>query len=79
MDWHVFTYLNQTRRNINLMADKLAEFAEGFNQLGIATSKGEIETAMAMNIAELSKLSGLLMKRIQHERKKDITLFLEDV
>ena len=48
-----------------------------FNSLGIATSKGELEKAFQEQSAGLAKLSVLLMKRVQHERQKDISLYLE--
>lgn len=79
MDWYKFSYLNGARKNIIAMTDHLETIQQNFNELGIAASKGELEKAIAHNIAELAKLSSLLMKRVQHERQKDISLYLEDL
>lgn len=79
MDWNRFCYLNGSRRTINAMTQQLETIQAGFNELGIAVAKGELEKALAHNIAELAKLSNLIMKRVQHEREKDISLYLEDL
>ena len=79
LDWYRFSYLNGSRRTVDGMTKQLETILDGFNSLGIATSKGELEKALMKNIAELAKLSGLLMKRVQHEREKDISLYLEDL
>ena len=79
MDWHTFQYLNGARRKIDAMTDALIELQSGFNNLGIAVAGGELEKAFMKEIADMSKLSGLIMKRVQHERKKDISLYLEDL
>lgn len=79
MDWYKFSYLNGARKNIIAMRDQLETIQTNFNSLGIAVSKGDLEKAIAHNIAEMAKLSALLMKRVQHEREKDISLYLEDL
>jgi hypothetical protein len=79
MDWHTFSYLNGSRRIIDQMTKQLEEISDAYNHLGIAVAKGDLEKALQHNIAELAKLSGLIMKRVQHERQKDISLYLEDL
>lgn len=79
MEWHTFCYLNGSRRTIDAMISKIDEMQTAFNSLGIATSKGELEKALQEQSAGLAKLSVLLMKRVQHERQKDISLYLEDL
>jgi len=79
LDWYRFSYLNGSRRTVDAMTKQLEEIQSGLNHLGIATSKGDLEKEMMKAIAELAKLSGIIMKRVQYEREKDITLYLEDL
>ena len=79
MPWSTFRYLNGVRRELDMMNRQLLEFHVGFKSLGIAKDNGEIDKMFHKHIKSLNEFSAMLMKRVEHERKKDITLFLEDL
>jgi hypothetical protein len=51
----------------------------GLRDLGIIAPNGQIEKKMIKLIEEQTKLGELLMQMVDQERKKDISLYLEDL
>lgn len=48
-------------------------------ELGIIAPNGQIEKKMIKLIEEQTKLGELLMQMVDQERKRDISLYLEDL
>lgn len=79
LDWHQFSYLNGVRRNNNAAIETYSDYIIGLREMGIIAPNGQIEKKMIKLIEEQTKLGELLMQMVDHERKKDISLYLEDI
>lgn len=79
LDWHQFSYLNGVRRNNNAAIETYSDYIIGLRELGVIAPSGQIEKKMIKLIEEQTKLGELLMALVDQERKKDISLFLEDI
>lgn len=79
LDWHQFTYLNGVRRNNNAAIETYSDYIIGLREMGIIAPNGQIEKKMIKLIEEQTKLGELLMQMVDQERKKDFSLYLEDI
>lgn len=79
LDWHQFSYLNGVRRNNNSAIQTYSDYLIGLRELGIIAPNGQIEKKMIKLIEEQTKLGELLMSMVDQERKRDISLYLEDL
>ena len=79
LDWHQFSYLNGVRRNNNAAIETYSDYIIGLREMGIIAPNGQIEKKMIKLIEEQTKLGELLMSLVDQERKKDFSLFLEDL
>lgn len=79
LDWHQFSYLNGVRRNNNSAIETYSDYIIGLREMGIIAPNGQIEKKMIKLIEEQTKLGELLMQMVDQERKKDISLYLEDI
>lgn len=79
LDWHQFSYLNGVRRNNNAAIETYSDYIIGLRELGVIAPNGQIEKKMIKLIEEQTKLGELLMALVDQERKKDISLYLEDL
>jgi len=79
LDWHQFSYLNGVRRNNNAAIETYSDYIIGLRELGVIAPNGQIEKKMIKLIEEQTKLGELLMSLVDQERKKDFSLFLEDL
>ena len=79
LDWHQFSYLNGVRRNNNSAIETYSDYIIGLREMGIIAPNGQIEKKMSKIIEEQTKLGELLMQMVDQERKKDLSLFLEDI
>ena len=79
LDWHQFSYLNGVRRNNNHAIQTYSDYLMALRDLGVIAPNGQIEKKMIKVIEEQTKLGELLMSLVEHERKKDLSLYLEDI
>lgn len=79
LDWNKFSYLNGVRRNNNSAIQAYSDYLIGLRDLGIIAHNGQIEKKLIKVIEEQTKLGELLMSLVDQERKKDISLYLEDL
>jgi len=79
LDWHQFSYLNGVRRNNNAAIETYSDYIIGLREMGIIAPNGQIEKKMIKLIEEQTKLGELLMALVDQERKKDFSLYLEDI
>jgi hypothetical protein len=79
LDWHQFSYLNGVRRNNNSAIETYSDYIIGLREMGIIAPNGQIEKKIIKLIEEQTKLGELLMQMVDQERKKDISLYLEDL
>ena len=79
LDWHQFSYLNGVRRNNNSAIETYSDYIIGLREMGIIAPNGQIEKKMIRLIEEQTKLGELLMQMVDQERKRDISLYLEDI
>lgn len=79
LDWHQFSYLNGVRRNNNSAIETYSDYIIGLREMGIIAPNGQIEKKMIKLIEEQTKLGELLMQMVDQERKRDISLYLEDI
>jgi len=79
LDWHQFSYLNGVRRNNNMAIETYSDYIIGLREMGIIAPNGQIEKKIIKLIEEQTKLGELLMQMVDQERKKDISLYLEDL
>ena len=79
LDWHQFSYLNGVRRNNNAAIETYSDYIIGLREMGIIAPNGQIEKKIIKLIEEQTKLGELLMQMVDQERKKDFSLYLEDL
>ena len=79
LDWHQFSYLNGVRRNNNSAIETYSDYIIGLREMGIIAPNGQIEKKMIKLIEEQTRLGELLMQMVDQERKRDISLYLEDI
>jgi hypothetical protein len=79
LDWHQFSYLNGVRRNNNSAIETYSDYIIGLREMGIIAPNGQIEKKIIKLIEEQTKLGELLMQMVDQERKKDFSLYLEDL
>ena len=79
LDWHQFSYLNGVRRNNNSAIETYSDYIIWLREMGIIAPNGQIEKKMIKLIEEQTKLGELLMQMVDQERKRDISLYLEDI
>lgn len=79
LEWEEFRYLNGVRKNCVSMMLSVDEYQQGLSELGIISVNGAIETKMRELSAQIAELNTLLMLLVQKERKKDISLYLDDI
>ena len=79
LDWHQFSYLNGVRKNNNAVIEAYSEYIIGLRDLGIIAHNGQIEKKLIKIIEEQTKLGEILMDLVDLERKKDISLYLNDL
>lgn len=79
LNWHQFSYLNGVRKNNNSIIEAYSEYICGLRDLGIITPNGQVEKKMIKIIEEQTKLGETLMNLVDIERKKDISLYLNDL
>jgi hypothetical protein len=79
LNWHEFSYLNGVRKNNQEIMRAYEEYLHGMQSMGIASVKGQIEKKMFLLIKEMSELNTMLTAKVEMERKRDISLWLNDL
>lgn len=79
LGWHEFCYLNGVRKANRAAIETYSDYVFGLRDLGIIAPNGQIEKKMIKLIEDQTKLGELLMSLVDQERKKDISLYLEDI
>lgn len=79
LDWYEFGYLNGVRKNNEATMRAYEEYLHGLQSMGIASVNGKMEKKMFQLIKEMAELNTLLMAKIEEERKRDISLWLNDL
>jgi hypothetical protein len=79
LNWHEFSYLNGVRKNNQAAMAAYEEYLHGMQNLGIASVKGKIEKKMFQLIKEMAELNTMLTAKVEMERKRDISLWLNDL
>lgn len=79
LDWHQFSYLNGVRRNSYGVLLTYEEYLQNLLDMGVITVNGKVEKKIKKLCVEIAELNTLLMSQVQAERKKDISLYLEDL
>lgn len=79
LDWYEFSYLNGVRKNNLAAMATYEEYLHGLQSMGIASVNGRIEKKMMQIIKEMAELNTLLAAKVEEERKRDISLWLNDL
>lgn len=79
LDWYEFSYLNGVRKNNEATMRAYEEYLHGLQAMNIASVNGRMEKKMFQLIKEMAELNTLLMAKIEEERKRDISLWLNDL
>lgn len=79
LDWYEFSYLNGVRKNNEAIMRSYEEYLHGLQSMGIASVKGKIEKKMFGLIKEMAELNTMLTAKVEEERKRDISLWLNDL
>ena len=79
LSWEEFSYLNGVRRNNYQVMLKYEEYLQGLLDLSIIAQNGKVESAIKKLCFDMAGLNVMLSSIVEKERKKDLTLFLEDL
>jgi hypothetical protein len=79
LNWYEFSYLNGVRKNNQAAMTTYEEYLHGMQSMGIASVNGRIEKKMMLIIKEMAELNTMLTAKVEDERKRDISLWLNDI
>jgi hypothetical protein len=79
LNWHEFCYLNGVRKSNRAAIETYSDYLFALRDLNIIAPNGQIEKKLIKLIEDQTKLGELLMSLVDRERKKDISLYLEDI
>lgn len=79
LNWYEFSYLNGVRKNSIGIMESYEEYLHGLQSMGIATVNGKVEKKIKKLCVEIAELNTMLMAMVESERKKDISLWLNDL